>query len=462
MSLSRDDTHSWVRISHGSNKFVMDLNNNDTEIPEEQLEEYALQLDAKDFACRSKAKAKPQRRGPAGSSPRIVSMERRNWIDIEPGKHSLSEYEVSKKVIHLLRHSQKVHREEDGAVHFWRIKENLQNPFPQSIHWSDDRWKACLAAGGGAKRRFQYCTDDSGTIVYFRALQGHSGRNLIDPSLQDNVVIPSKFFQYIYHIGCAFNLHSIINSGLILGGQNSSKRQTVFFLLVDPMDKSHKDPDEIDLNVPRHAQYLHNAWKRHQDAVYWVDINLAIEKGLTFYQTRSNAIILQETLPAYCIPKVVRLKTGEVLYEKVYMSPRPPPKISLKHEWKRELGSEVARQPEGEVARQPEGEVARQANFFQPAQPIPNPIRERSGRPDNMQDGRNTSRSQEINVNSFCEELSSSERTGRLVETVVIQTRSSEDSKSLNVEQTHDRTVRPVATLNTAECEDSSRVRSCS
>ena len=96
--------------------------------------------------------------------------------------------------------------------------------------------------------------------------------------------------------------------------------------------ESHKDPDEIDLNAPRRAQYLHNAWKRHQDAVYWVDINLAIKKGLTFYQTRSNAIILQETLPAYCIPKVVRLKTGEVLYEKIYMSPRPPPKISLKHE----------------------------------------------------------------------------------------------------------------------------------
>ena len=67
----------------------------------------------------------------------------------------------------------------------------------------------------------------------------------------------------------------------------------------------------IDLNVPRRAQYLHKAWKRHQNAVYWVDINLAIEKGLKFCQTRSNAIILQETLPAYCIPKVVRLKTGE-------------------------------------------------------------------------------------------------------------------------------------------------------
>ena len=126
------------------------------------------------------------------------------------------------------------------------------------------------------------------------------------------------------------------------------------------------------MNVPRHAQYLHNAWKRHQDAVFWVDINLAIEKGLTFYQTQSNAIILQETLPAYCIPKVVRMKTGEVLYEKVYMSPRLPPKISLEHEWKRELGSERAQRAEA-------GQLSR---IFQSNQPTQNPIRERSGRPD--------------------------------------------------------------------------------
>ena len=81
------------------------------------------------------------------------------------------------------------------------------------------------------------------------------------------MIIQSNFFKHIYHVGYAFNLHSIINSGLILGGKSSSKRETVFFLPVDPMNKNHKDPDEIDLTVPRHAQYLHNAWKRHQDAV---------------------------------------------------------------------------------------------------------------------------------------------------------------------------------------------------
>ena len=286
-------------------------------------------------------------------------MNERNWIDIEPGNHSLSAYEVSKKVIHLLRHSQQVQREDDGALHFWRIKEHLQSQFAQIPYWSDNRWKACLEAGGGAKRKYQYCTDVSGIIVSLPALQGHSGRNLIEPSLQDNVKIQSGFFHHVYHIGCAFNLHSIINSGSMPGGQNSSKRQTVSFLLVDPRDKKHKDPEKIDLSVPRRAQYLHNAWKKHQDAVYWVDVNLAIRKGLTFYQTRSNAIILQGILPAYCIPKVIRLKTGEVFFEKAYMSLRPQPKISLRHDWTKELSSKVDRQPEGEVARQPEGEVAR-------------------------------------------------------------------------------------------------------
>ena len=271
-----------------------------------------------------------------------------------------------------------------------------------------------MAGGGGNKNIYQCCTDSSGTIVYLRALQGHSGRNLIDPSSQDNVIIQSNFFQNIYHVGCAINLHSIIKSALIPRGQNLSNRQTVFFLLVDPMDKNHKDPDTIDVSVPRHAQYLQKAWKRHQDAVFWVDINLAKRKGLKIYQTRSNAISLHETLPAYCVPKVVRMETGEVLHEKVFMSPRPPPQISLKHEWKRELGSEHAQRPEGQVVQQ--------SRSFPSNQPIPNLSRDRSGQP-----------------------VVGTDRTGQpVVGTSKTQTRSSDDSKSLNVELAHERSGQPV------------------
>ena len=114
---------------------------------------------------------------------------------------------------------------------------------------------------------------------------------------------------------------------------------------------------------------MHKAWKRHQNTVYWDDINLALKKRLKFYQTRSNPIILHETLPAYCIPKVVRMETGEVIYDKIFASPRPPPKISLKHDWMKELGSEVARQPKREVDRH--------AKSSQPTQPNPNPNHDR-------------------------------------------------------------------------------------
>ena len=245
--------------------------------------------------------------------------------------------------------------------------------FPHCPHWSDDRWKKSMAGGGDNKKRYQYCTDSSGAILYLRALQGHSGRSLIDPTLQDNVIIPDSFFQDIYHVGCAINLHSIINSGLTPGGQSLTNRQTVIFLLVDPMDKNHKDPDTIDLEAPRLAQYMHKAWEKHQNTVYWVDINLALKKGLKFCQTPSNAVILHETLPAYCIPKVVRMETGEGIYEKVYMSPRLPPKISLKHDWKRELVSEVARQPEGEVVQPPKSSQSNQPN--------PNPDHDRTVKP---------------------------------------------------------------------------------
>ena len=177
-----------------------------------------------------------------------------------------------------------------------------------------------------------------------------------------------------------------------------------------------------------------------RDAVYWVDIDVAILIGLSFYQTRSNAIILQDTLPVYCIPKVVKLKNGELLYEIVFMSPRLPPKIPLKHECTRELGQKVAREPEGEVARK--------ATIYQPTQP--NPIRDRAGRPADMQDGRNTSRSQEIDGNSFTEEPCSSYRKWRLVV--------SDDKMSLNVEQTHNSTGRPVAIRHTAAAQDDSQV----
>ena len=78
-----------------------------------------------------------------------------------------------------------------------------------------------------------------------------------------------------------------------------------------------------------------------------------------------------------------------------------------------------------------------------------------------MQDGRKTSRSQEIDINSFHEETVPSERTGRLVvETSVIQARSSDHSTDPNAEMAHDRTGQPVVETHTDNVSDSSQTRS--
>ena len=76
-SMNKDHSHSWVRISHGLNKLVTNLNNNEQddneqETSEMQFEDYALKSNARAFASRSKAKAKPQRRISASPSTKTT------------------------------------------------------------------------------------------------------------------------------------------------------------------------------------------------------------------------------------------------------------------------------------------------------------------------------------------------------------------------------------------------------
>ena len=157
-SVNQDNSQSWVRISYGTIKYVVDSNRDNTEILADPQEDQVPQTSIKVIAARSKAKAKPQQREPVDTTATIPMHERR-WIDIEPSEPSLAAYEVSKKVISLLRHNQTVQREDDGAIEFYRIKFCLRNHSSQVQHWPDDRWKACLAAGGGSKRRYQYCSE---------------------------------------------------------------------------------------------------------------------------------------------------------------------------------------------------------------------------------------------------------------------------------------------------------------
>ena len=98
-SVNKDNSHSWVRISHGLNKLVTYLNNKDQDDNEQgtsttKTEVFALKTNVLAFASRSKAKTKPRRRTSACSSARTVPICERSWTDVEPATYSHIAYPV--------------------------------------------------------------------------------------------------------------------------------------------------------------------------------------------------------------------------------------------------------------------------------------------------------------------------------------------------------------------------------
>ena len=107
------------------------------------------------------------------------------------------------------------------------------------------------------------------------------------------------------------------------------------------------------------------------------------------------------------------------MYERPYLSPRPPPKISLRHDhnWTRgndQLESTVEQPPVGKLVQQSFGEVPR-VKLSKPTQSKPNPICDRSGKPEDTErvfvDKGKTSRSHEIDDKRLHKELGSSDRS---------------------------------------------------
>ena len=111
-SANKDNSHSWVRISHGLNKLATDL-------IDKVRRQRAGDLWDEDgstcvengciSSCKPKAQAKPRRPTSGG----------RVCTDIKPGAQSNQAYLVAKRLNTLLRHGQ-LPREEDGAIEFWR------------------------------------------------------------------------------------------------------------------------------------------------------------------------------------------------------------------------------------------------------------------------------------------------------------------------------------------------------
>ena len=143
--------------------------------------------------------------------------------------------QVSKKLINLFRHGS-LPRDNDGAIEFWRKKISSES-FCVLSSLSEETRQDFISV---LILQEQFCISELSKVLQDAILSGQCR----DSGL---------FFKYIHHVGCAINLHSIISSGLTSGGQHLSERQSVFFLLVNPMERKHKDLETIDLGAPRLA-----------------------------------------------------------------------------------------------------------------------------------------------------------------------------------------------------------------
>ena len=139
-SLFRDRTVSWVRIVNGINEHVTETS---VEIPVASVENRGT--------GKRVAKAKPR---PKPILSLTVPYRERKWIDDDSGKFSQRCFEVSKFMIRLLRHDDRVHREDDGAVRFDDLAEKFKTKFDGTSQWSIEAWITFLARGKGPKKRF--------------------------------------------------------------------------------------------------------------------------------------------------------------------------------------------------------------------------------------------------------------------------------------------------------------------
>ena len=186
-SVFQDQTVSWIRIVNGIGKFVKEA------MPIQQEEKASVRNDAK---------ARPIFKPSSATGWDFTLIEQRQWIDIET-QESNDPYwfQVSKFITRLLRHGQKVQREDDGAVRYDLVIDECKNKqfdnteywsvetkkhFVNAQNWSVDKWISVLAKGGGQKRRVSIL------------LESELSSSIPVPSSNPRVLLPEGFFPILF------------------------------------------------------------------------------------------------------------------------------------------------------------------------------------------------------------------------------------------------------------------------
>ena len=117
---------------------------------------------------------------PAGYTTSTIAVRGRNWEIVHEfgGPQPPLKTAISKFVMKLLRHCDQEERDSDGAMHWDSIHSRLLKELGtrMGLNCSQRDWLQAVHEGSN-KTRFEYCKNSRDSVMYVRAIQGHTGRN---------------------------------------------------------------------------------------------------------------------------------------------------------------------------------------------------------------------------------------------------------------------------------------------
>ena len=281
-SMNKDNSQSRVRTSHGFktswSRIWTTMNRKPQKCSSKNMRRDWMRVD---FACRSKAKSET-------TKTRICQLIHKNYTYWEKELGLILNQKNSRYPIFQCRRKWFVffvmevyletmmERLKSGGS-----KDNCKKHFLYFHHWSDEKWKKTH----GKRRRKQ----EKIPVLYW-IHQEQSCTSELFKVTQDAVSL-------IRHYRTMWLLRATSSSTFIM-----SDVQSIYI------------PSSIRTSIL--------LWGKD-----WSSIRL--DRTLSFFYA---------TLPACCNSESCSMENGEVKNEKVFASPRPPPKISLKHEWKKRIG----------------------------------------------------------------------------------------------------------------------------
>ena len=142
---------------------------------------------------------------------------------------------------------------------------------------------------GSNKLRFQCCESSRNSLVYLRASQGHTGRQLIAPELMGHIATPYNW-KSLYSTEAVLLTSALSWKQVSLQEDKKARREDTPFsshflaLLVKISDEEEQSDD---FSRPRKVHHV-SSWKHVQDTAYWVNFSRAKDHGLRFRQTKKS------------------------------------------------------------------------------------------------------------------------------------------------------------------------------